>query len=341
MVLHARGLEELGVRTTLAFGDDAVSFGVPAIDARTGGARLLAGTLAALRRDPPDVINVHSASAPAFVAARRAGLLTGKVVAMSYAADERALSVIPGASPAVLRRLRAHVPYRASMRFASGVWCVSRQDADYYIERYRVRPDRVRYLPHAIEATFFERLDVPRLPTQLAFVGTWNRRKGDDVILGAMAEVARARPDVTLVIAGTLGTEADVRDRFSAEARGRVRVVPRLDDAALRRLYHESALLLVPSRLEGMPFTMLEAMACGSPALAADNSGMRDAIADGENGWLLSTFEPSAWAAKMLELVGSPPRLRAASDAARVHAERFRLRPLSEAALSWYDSLPP
>jgi D-inositol-3-phosphate glycosyltransferase len=120
-----------------------------------------------------------------------------------------------------------------------------------------------------------------------------------------------------------------------------MRVVPRLDDDGLRRLYHESALLLVPSRLEGMPFTMLEAMACGTPTLAAANSGMRDAVVEGENGWLLSTFEPKAWAAKVIELLASPSRLRAASDSARAHAESFRLRPLSEAALSWYDSLPP
>ncbi len=85
---------------------------------------------------------------------------------------------------------------------------------------------------------------------------------------------------------------------------------------------------------------MLEAMACGTPSLAAANSGMRDAIVDGENGWHLHTFEPRAWAAKILELLAAPERLRAASDAARKHAEAFRIRPLSETALAWYRSLP-
>jgi D-inositol-3-phosphate glycosyltransferase len=118
------------------------------------------------------------------------------------------------------------------------------------------------------------------------------------------------------------------------------RVVPRLDDAALRALYHESTLLLVPSRLEGMPFAMLEAMACGCPTLAAANSGMCDAIAEGENGWLMDTFDPRAWAARMAELLSTPERLHAASDSARKHAEGFRVESLSRETLSWYESLP-
>jgi len=117
-----------------------------------------------------------------------------------------------------------------------------------------------------------------------------------------------------------------------------LRVVPRLEDPELRTLYHETALLLMPSRIEGMPFTMLEAMACGCPSLAAGNSGMRDAIVDGENGWLEASFDPGTWAARILELLAAPERLRAASEAARTHAEAFRLRRVTQTALDWYES---
>jgi glycosyltransferase involved in cell wall biosynthesis len=341
MLLHGRGLRDLGVRTTLAFSDSCATTRIPGVDSRIPGARLLAGALRSLQRDPPDVINVHSLCAPAFILARRAGLLAGRVVVMSYAADERGLSLSPqSAARRALRFLRAHVPPRLTMRSASGVWCVSRVDANYYVDRYGVRRDRVKYIPHAIEPAFFERLEVPRRPTQLAFVGTWILRKGIDVLAGAMAEIARARPDVTLVVAGTLGSEDDVRSTMRDLPADRLRVVPQLDDRALRALYHESAILLVPSRLEGMPFAMLEAMACGCPTLAATNSGMIDAIAEGENGWLIDTFEPGAWASRLIDLLSTPERLNEASVSARRHAEGFRLGSLSRTTLDWYDSLP-
>jgi D-inositol-3-phosphate glycosyltransferase len=286
------------------------------------------------------VINVHSLCAPAFILARRAGLLPGRVVVMSYAADERGLSFFPQTRmPRALRLLRTHVPFRATMRFADGIWCVSRVDADYYVERYGVDPRRTKFIPHAIEPAFFEPSDVPRRQHQLAFVGTWIYRKGKDVLAGAIREVIRARPEATLVVAGTLGSEDEVRSSMPEVPADRLRVIPKLDDTALRSLYHESALLLVPSRLEGMPFAMLESMACGCPTLAAANSGMLDAITEGENGWLMDTFEPHAWASRLIDLLSNPARLRSASDAAHRHAETFRLRTLSRATLDWYESL--
>jgi len=337
MMLHAAGLRELGVRATLAFEEDCASTGVGPVDARIPGARLLAGTVRDLLRDPPDVINVHSGCAPAFIAARRAGLLRSEVTVMSYAADERALRFYPGKT-GMLRFLRAHVPARATMRFADGVWCVSREDVDFYVARYRVPRAAMTFIPHAIEGAFFERASVPRRPTQLAFVGTWTFRKGADVLSAALAKVMRVRADVSVVVAGTLGGEADIRAALAGVPSERLRVVPRLEDPELRTLYHETALLLMPSRIEGMPFTMLEAMACGCPSLAAGNSGMRDAIVDGENGWLEASFDPGTWAARILELLAAPERLRAASEAARTHAEAFRLRRVTQTALDWYES---
>jgi glycosyltransferase involved in cell wall biosynthesis len=341
MLLHARGMKELGVRATLAFSDDCAVTGIAGIDARTPGIRLLAGTIRSLRRDPPDVINVHTLSAPAFILARRLGLLPSRIVVMSYAADERGLSFFPQSkTPKALRLLRAHVPFRATMRLSSGVWCVSRVDTDYYVERYGVSRERVKFIPHAIEPSFFERLEIARRPAQVAFVGTWIHRKGKDVLAGAMSELARARADINLVVAGTLGSEDEVRASMPDVPAERLRVVPHLDDAALRTLYHESTLLLLPSRLEGMPFAMLEAMACGCPTLAAANSGMTDAITEGENGWLMDTFLPGDWASRVLELLLTPERLSAVSRSARKHAEAFRIRSLSQSTLDWYESLP-
>ncbi len=340
MELHARGLEELGVRVTPAFDEDSLTIPIPAIASYGRGLRLLGGTLARLRRDPPDVINIDASSAPVFIAARRAGLIQGKVVVMSYGAAERNLGISTARSPQILRVARSAVPPRLTMRFASGIWSVNREDVEYYVATYGVARERAKFIPHAIESSFFEPVAVPRSATQLLFVGTWVPRKGVDVLAAAMTAIARARPDVTLVVAGTLGDEATVRRAMPEVPAHQLRFISRLNDAEIRALYSESTLLLVTSRLEGMPFAMLEAMACGCPTLGAANSGMLDAITEGDNGWLVRTFEPAAWAARALELLAAPEALRAASDRARIRAAAYRLRPLSEETLSWYESLP-
>ena len=90
MESHADGLRRLGHRATMFCAEDLASTGVPAIDARASGARSLARLLPRLRREAPDVVNVHTIPAPAWIAAQRLGLLhKAEVVVMSYGADER------------------------------------------------------------------------------------------------------------------------------------------------------------------------------------------------------------------------------------------------------------
>jgi glycosyltransferase involved in cell wall biosynthesis len=159
------------------------------------------------------------------------------------------------------------------------------------------------------------------------------------VLAAALERFARARPDVHIVLAGTLVGEAVVRAALAPELQARVRIVDHATDAELRTLYRTSALLLVPSRREGLPIGMLEAMACGCPALAAANSGMLDVIVPGENGWLETSFDPERWAARLERLLGAPDELAAASKGAEASAARFRIEPVTSSVTAWYQSL--
>jgi glycosyltransferase involved in cell wall biosynthesis len=109
----------------------------------------------------------------------------------------------------------------------------------------------------------------------------------------------------------------------------------------LRSLYDHSTLLLLPSELEGLPIVLLEAMARGCPSLAAANSGMRDVIQDGRNGWLLETRDPQVWAGRAGALLSEPATLARAGAVARTFAERFRTATVARQAVEWYESLLP
>lgn len=339
MELHAEGLRRLGVRASVFFSEDVPRPVRGSLFARLPGARMLAGLFGRVRAEQPDLVNVHTLAAPAWIAARALGALRSKVVVMSYAADERILPRERVGFRAALRRLRIAVPARALFPRADGIWCVNREDAEFYRRVYRIREGRVAVIPHAVADTFFEPSDERRIPSQLLFVGTWIERKGIDILASALPVAFERDSDLRVVLAGTMVEAAVVRRTFSDAVNQRIQVFPRLDDEALRRLYRSSGLLLVPSRLEGLPFSLLEAMAGGCPALVAANSGMKDVVREGRNGWLLNSFEASTWAERIVALTADRDGLASASAVAELGAREFRVGAVAERALRWYEAI--
>jgi glycosyltransferase involved in cell wall biosynthesis len=338
MELHAEGLRRAGHRVSTFFSEDIAETAHGAIPRRAPGLRAYSALHERCAAERPDILNVHTQSAPAWIAARRLGRVTARVVVMSYSADETAIRMRRPWD--VLRWTRAAVPARLSFPHADGIWCVNQQDLEYYVSEYAVARERLRLYPHAVGDEFFDSSDyVPRNPRQILFVGTWIVRKGVDVLVGALERVALALPDVQIVLAGTLAGEGVVRSALSPRLASRVRVLDRANDAELRTLYRTSAVLLVPSRREGLPIGMLEAMACGCPPLAAANSGMLDVIVPGENGWLETSFDPERWAGRLERLLGAPEDLARGSAGALESARRFRIDVVTNAVSAWYQSL--
>jgi glycosyltransferase involved in cell wall biosynthesis len=337
MELHAEGLTRLGESATVLLAEDVQGF-----DAmkswRAPGARMLLALRDRYRTERPDIVNVHTQCSPAWIAARRSGLVDSKIVVMSYAADEPAVAFREPRD--LLRWARVAVPARSTFRHADGIWCVNQEDAEYYIATYGVERRRIGRFPHAVSDSFYApEPAVARNPMRLLYVGTWIHRKGIDVLTAALDRVVRTLPEVEIVLAGTLASDAELRGQLSAEVSARTRVIPVANDAELRELYRSSALLLIPSRREGLPITMLEGMACGCPPLAAANSGMLDAVEPGDNGWLEVSFDPARWASRVIELLRHPERLERASRGAAATAERFRIETVARDVRAWYESL--
>ena len=149
-------------------------------------------------------------------------------------------------------------------------------------------------------------------------VGRLEDEKGFDLLVRAFAQATSARQDWELVIAGE-GPELPALTAL-AETCGvadRVRLVGRQQD--IWPAYRAADVFALPSRFEGFPNTLLEAMAAGLPAVAADcATGPREIIRDGHDGMLVRAEDVDAMAGALARLMGDTDlrgRLGAAATA--------------------------
>jgi glycosyltransferase involved in cell wall biosynthesis len=95
---------------------------------------------------------------------------------------------------------------------------------------------------------------------------------------------------------------------------------------------------MLPSYREGFGSTVIEAAACGVPAIASRIYGLTDAVAEGETGFLVPPRDPAALAARMRELAGNAQLRQHMGAAARARALKdFSMAELTRATLAYYE----
>jgi len=174
----------------------------------------------------------------------------------------------------------------------------------------------------------------PARPIVLA-VARLSPQKGLDVLVDAAAQV----PDAAFVVAGggpeRAVLEARARDRGVA---ARVTFLgPREDVPALLAACD---VFVLPSLFEGLPLSVLEAMAAERPVVASRIGGTGEAVVDGCTGRLVPPGDPAALAAAIRELLARPDLARRYAAAGRARLEeRFTARRMVEKVSAEYEEL--
>jgi len=128
-------------------------------------------------------------------------------------------------------------------------------------------------------------------PLPLLFVGRFAFNKGLDVLLTvARRLVAEGRTDL---VHFQLAGDGPLLEELKRDLPPNVQLLGRVDDAQLNTLYAECAALILPTRFEGMPTVVLEAMARAKPVLVSD-VGASGELVDAGNGYLLPPGDADA-----------------------------------------------
>lgn len=212
-------------------------------------------------------------------------------------------------------------------------------------------PGRARFIPNGVDLDRFphrgdrsaarDEFGLPAPPTIVGFTGKILPRKNVEDLYWLLREV----PDLHLALAGT-DREPGYGDAYHRSVRGafpevlsRAHAVGELPVDRVPRFLQAVDLFVFPSRLEGMPNSVLEAMAAGLPVVAADTPAHRAILPEGA-GFLYR--DRSELAATVRALLDDPAQgRRAGEEARRVVRERFSFDAAVEAYLQLYRDLVP
>ena len=250
---------------------------------------------------------IHFAHKPATVG-RFAALLTGTPFAISA----HAVDLWTSPSPEL----------RAKFRDARVVMCCYRE-AQEFVSGLVDGQTRVELAPHGVAIP----PDPPReevSPPVLLAVGRLVEKKGFDTLIRAAGTLQDNGAQFRLRIAGD-GPLWSALQRLTNELglTEAVRFLGPLTEAELEQQYAQATAFVLPCQIgtdgnrDGLPNTLLEAMARGLPVVSTTLESVREAIADGEHGLLVAPGDAAALADALAQLLGDPDERRRLGGAAR------------------------
>lgn len=227
---------------------------------------------------------------------------------------------------------------------ADAVHAMSAHERDILVGELGMSEERVHFIPLGIDPALLEApapVERSERPTVL-FLGQTKYRKGWDVLLRAVPEIARAMPDARCIFAGHTG-----RDRADFDALvARLGVAPlidvrgRVDEAEKVRLLRSSWVLTLPARYEGFGLPLVEAMMCGTPVVTTDVPACNEIVRDGETGLVVPPDDPAALAAALVRLLGDASLRGRLADAGQHAAlERYAAPVVARRFARLYASL--
>ena len=312
-------------------GADVYSLGLGRADPRSA-----AVLTAALRNHPVDLLHLHLPRAGVLgrLAARR--LRLRPVVYTEHNVE--------GGYGRLIRHLN-----QWTLGWCDHVVAVSDQVRSGIIAR-GVPPSRVTTIPNGVDVDSLTAaasrqslrtlLDLPAGAPLLGTVANLHPRKGLEVLVAAVHRLRAQWPDVHAVVIGRddgMGSELrSLAGRLGLD--GAVHFLgPRLDAAALMASFD---VFVLPSRVEGLPVALLEAMALRRPVVVTPVGGVPEVVRDGREGLHAPVGDPDAVARAVDRLLRAPEEAAALGAAAAARVRRdFSVDRMADAHARLYTRL--
>lgn len=248
-------------------------------------------------------------------------------------------------------------PYRLfrwiTRRRVARAICISRTTANDLHSLWQIPRERLEVVYHGSRVFGGDDRPAPEQPESPLLAGLGSEpvvtsplnlepRKNLVTLLEAYAWLLSHRPDAQLVLFGKGGWAPDREARYAGDLR-RLGLADRvirpgfLSDADLRWLYRRAAVFAFPTLYEGFGYPVLEAMACGTPAVVRGCSSMAEVV--GDTGALVEPLTAEAFGAAILELLSDEAQRSEQGKRARQRARQFTSQRMAEQTYAVYQSV--
>lgn len=287
-----------------------------------------AGELARMLNElKPDVVHAGPLHAPAYVAA-----LSGyePLASMSWGAD----ILHDGEENPVDRK-----KIRYTLDHSTVFICDCQAVVEKAVSSYGFPRERIFLFPWGVDLEHFSPSGSATLRSELGwqdhFVFLSNRSfetiYGVDVVMRAFITAEKQNPDIRLLLYGK-GSQEKVICQMASEAgvTDKIHFGGYISGAELPDGYRSADVFLSASHCDGSSVSLMEALACGRPALVSDIPGNREWVHPGEQGWIFHDGDADEMAIRMLAACRDETRLEMGN----------RARSLAEEKADWRQNFP-
>jgi len=248
---------------------------------------------------------------------------------------------------------KAVVPW--SVRRAAAVFCISSATAEQ-VRLHGITEERIIITPLAVRDDIYKksdsddlvsRLDLPADSKVLLTVGRLVERKGVAwFITNVLPRLVEQFPELVYLVVGDGAEKPNIENAIqNAEMQSHVWLLGRVDDDLYQSAYNGSDVFVMPNivvagDMEGFGLVVLEAALCELPVVAADLEGIRDAIDDGKNGYLVPTGDSTAFQQRISEILADPKAARRFGHASRQYTlKNYRWPAITKRYIEVYEQI--
>jgi glycosyltransferase involved in cell wall biosynthesis len=181
---------------------------------------------------------------------------------------------------------KARMIYSWSAKRATGLSTVSEYSKRDMIKFYGISPDKINVVPEGVDTTVFRPIDAPESLSEwrrkifgkdvpfIVYIGKPTERRNLSALIKAFAELKKdGFPQKLLIVGASLpGTSPFRRVIEELKIQDEVVVLDYVTHEEMFLVYNAANLFIYPSSYEGFGMPVLEAMACGTPLIALDNT---------------------------------------------------------------------
>lgn len=204
---------------------------------------------------------------------------------------------------------------RFAFRFCNVVVVTGKHNKKYLLGKYKIDEDKIKVIKNYIDITKFKAQDSVTKTDHVIFVGSLTEVKNVHNLIKVFSN-----SNLTLDIFGR-GKLRDNLEKWARQQKANVNFKCVVANSELPEILNQYRYFILPSLYEGMPKSLLEAMACGLVCIGTDTEGINEIIEDGVNGYLVNSTEADDIAGVLKKAMLSPDEPIRANAVKKIHDE--------------------